>query len=94
VVLKVEVSGIKNRRHIAYSYHLLDFYDEKKKTTAMARTTAYTASIVAHLILKKTLKDKGLVPVEKIGADPELFKMIIGELQKHHVNVAEEVTGG
>ena len=94
MVLKVEVSGIKNRRHIAYSYHLLDFYDEKKKTTAMARTTAYTASIVAHLILKKTLKDKGLVPVEKIGADPELFKMIIGELQKHHVNVAEEVTGG
>jgi saccharopine dehydrogenase-like NADP-dependent oxidoreductase len=91
VALKVEVSGIKNQEQTTYLYHLLDFYDEKQKITAMARTTAYTASIVAQLILKKTIKNKGLVPVEKIGADPEHFKKIIGELQKRLVKVTEKI---
>jgi saccharopine dehydrogenase-like NADP-dependent oxidoreductase len=89
VALKVQVSGIKNRKQTTYTYHLLDFYDEKQKTTAMARTTAYPASIVAQLMLKKTIKYEGLAPVEKIGADPQLFKTIIGQLQKRHVRVTE-----
>jgi saccharopine dehydrogenase-like NADP-dependent oxidoreductase len=92
VALKVEVSGIKNRKQTTYLYHLLDFYDEKQKITAMARTTAYTASIAAQLILEKAIKNSGLVPVEKIGADPETFKKIIGQLQKRLVKVTEEIT--
>lgn len=94
VALKVEVSGTKNGKQITHVYHLLDFYDEKTNTTAMARTTAYPASIVAQLMLKKAIKDKGLVPVEKIGADPTLFKTIIDQLQKHNVGVTEETTIG
>jgi lysine 6-dehydrogenase len=94
VALKVEVSGTKNGKQITHVYHLLDFYDEKTNTTAMARTTAYPASIVAQLMLKKAIKDKGLVPVEKIGADPTLFKTIIDQLQKHNVGVTEETTTG
>jgi saccharopine dehydrogenase-like NADP-dependent oxidoreductase len=91
VALKVEVSGIKNRDQTTFLYHLLDFYDEKQKITAMARTTAYTASIATQLILEKAIKNKGLVPVEKIGADPETFKKIIGELQKRLVKVTEQI---
>jgi lysine 6-dehydrogenase len=90
VALRVEVSGIKDHKQTTYLYHLLDFYDEKQKTTAMARTTAYPASIIAQIILKKTIKDKGLIPTEKIGADPELFRAVINQLQKHNVKVIEE----
>jgi lysine 6-dehydrogenase len=94
VALRVEVSGIKDGKQVTCLYHLLDFYDEKQKVTAMARTTAYPASIMAQLMLKDALKARGVMPVENIGRDNELFRVLISELQKRHVTVTEEkITG-
>jgi lysine 6-dehydrogenase len=89
VALRVEVSGTKNGRQSTYVYHLLDFYDEDQKVTAMARTTAYPASIIAQLILKKTLKRKGVVPLETIGRDNGLFTTTLSELQRRRIKVTE-----
>lgn len=90
VALKVEVSGVKNGRQTRYVYHLLDHYDEKRGITAMARTTAYSASIIAQLMLKKALKEKGVVPTEKIGLDNALFKLFLEGLEKRGIKIAEE----
>jgi len=90
VALKVEVSGVKNGRQTRYVYHLLDYYDEKRRITAMARTTAYSASIIAQLILKKALKEKGVVPTEKIGKNKTLFKLFLDELEKREIRIVEE----
>ena len=90
VALKVEVSGVKNGRQTRYVYHLLDHYDEKRGITAMARTTGYSASIIAQLILKKTLKEKGVVPTEKIGKNNALFQLFLDELEKREIRIAEE----
>jgi saccharopine dehydrogenase-like NADP-dependent oxidoreductase len=90
VALKVEVSGVKNGRQTRYVYHLLDHYDEKRGITAMARTTAYSASIIAQLMLKKALKEKGVVPTEKIGLDNALFKLFLEGLEKRDIKIAEE----
>jgi saccharopine dehydrogenase-like NADP-dependent oxidoreductase len=90
VALKVEVSGVKNGRQTNYVYHLLDYYDEKRGVTAMARTTAYTASIIAQMLLKKALKEKGVVPTEKIGINDALFRLFLGELEKRGVRIAEK----
>jgi saccharopine dehydrogenase-like NADP-dependent oxidoreductase len=60
----------------------------------MARTTAYPASIAARLLLGKAIKDKGLVPVEKIGMHNELFRTFIDELEKRNVKVTEEKSIG
>jgi saccharopine dehydrogenase-like NADP-dependent oxidoreductase len=90
VALKVEVSGVKNGRQTRYVYHLLDHYDEKRGTTAMARTTAYSASIIAQLMLKKALKEKGVVPTEKIGKNNALFKLFLDELKKRGIRITEE----
>jgi len=92
VALKVEVSGVKNGRQTRYIYHLLDYYDEKLGITAMARTTAYTASIVAQFMLKKALKEKGVVPTEIIGKNSELFQLFLDELKKRGIRIAEEKT--
>jgi saccharopine dehydrogenase-like NADP-dependent oxidoreductase len=92
VALRVEVSGIKNGRRLTYTYNLLDSYDQTQKITAMARTTAYPASIVAQLIFKKTLKYKGVVPLETIGENDGLFKALISELQRRHIKIIEEKT--
>jgi saccharopine dehydrogenase-like NADP-dependent oxidoreductase len=90
VALKVEVSGVKNGRQTRYVYHLLDHYDEKLGITAMARTTAYSASIIAQLMLKKALREKGVVPTEKIGKNNALFRLFLDELEKRGIRIAEE----
>jgi saccharopine dehydrogenase-like NADP-dependent oxidoreductase len=90
VALKVEVSGVKNGRQTRYVYHLLDHYDEKRGITAMARTTAYSASIIAQLMLKKALREKGVVPTEKIGKNNALFRLFLDELEKRGIRIAEE----
>jgi saccharopine dehydrogenase-like NADP-dependent oxidoreductase len=90
VALKVEVSGFKNDVKMQYTYHLLDFYDEKKGVTAMARTTAYPASIIAQLMLKNMLKVKGVIPPENIGMNDMLFSPFLDELKKREVRIVEE----
>jgi len=91
VALKVEVCGLKNGKKTRYIYHLLDYYDEKLEITAMARTTAYTASIVAQLMLKGIIKKKGVVPPEKLGMDEKIYRMFLDGLEKHGIEIGEEI---
>ena len=91
VVLRVEVSGFRNNERIRYVYHLLDRYDEKNGITAMARTTAYPASIIAQLMLKQAVEEKGVLPPEKIGMKDELFTAFLSELEKRGIYVKEEI---
>ncbi len=90
VVMKVEVSGVKDGESMRYVYHLLDFCDKKRRVTAMARTTAYPASIIAQLMLKKAVKGKGVVAPEKIGADRQVFKLFLAELKRRGIEISEE----
>lgn len=94
VVLKVEVVGVENGKKTSYLYHLLDNYDKKQGITAMARTTAYPASIVAQLMLKKAVKEKGVVPPEKIGMDKKLFSQFSDGLKKRGIKVSETRVAG
>ena len=89
VTMKVEVSGVRSGRHVSYSYHLLDQYDEIKGITAMARTTAYTASIIAQLVLRKVIREKGVVPPERIGMSEEFFSTFLKELRKRGIKITE-----
>jgi saccharopine dehydrogenase-like NADP-dependent oxidoreductase len=94
VTLKVEVSGVKEGKQVRHVYHLFDRHDEKRGITAMARTTAYPASIIAHLILRKTIKEKGVVPPEKLGMHEEFFQVFLNELEKREVKITKkEVIG-
>ncbi|MCK5592997.1 hypothetical protein KAI31_02755, partial [Candidatus Bathyarchaeota archaeon] len=89
VAMKVKVSGVRSGRHVSYTYHLSDQYDEKKGITAMARTTAYTASIIAQLILRKVIREKGVVPPERIGMSEEFFSTFLKELRKRGIKITE-----
>jgi len=90
VAMKVEVSGIKNGRHVCYVYHLLDRYDENHGITAMARTTAYSASIVAQLMLKRVVKEEGVVPPERLGMSEDFFSRFLNELEERGIKITEE----
>ncbi len=81
-VMRVEVNGKKKGRPTKIKYSLLDYFDEKTATTSMARTTACPAAIIAKLVAKQQFIYKGICPPEYIGNKPELFKILLEELEK------------
>jgi len=89
LAMLVQVEGTKGAERMTYSYYILDHYDKKNKVTAMARTTAYTASCVAQLLAKKVIKGKGIIPPEKLGEDENVFKKLVNMLKKRGVLVKE-----
>jgi len=89
LAMKIEVEGIRKGQKTCYSYLLLDYYDEKKNVTAMGRTTAYTASAVIELLAKGEIKERGIIPPEKLGMDQELFEKIMTELGKDGITIKE-----
>jgi len=91
LVMKLEVGGIAEGSRRCYVYHLLDRYDQKRGVTAMARTTAYPASILAQLIAQKAIKEKGVIPLEKLGVEEKIFNKIVAELEKRQVKIVESL---
>lgn len=88
-LLSVKVKGMKEDSKVTYTCSLLDKYDEKENITAMARTTAYTASILVKLLAENAIAEKGVVPPEKLGMNDKLFSMIFGELKKKGIEIKE-----
>lgn len=92
VVIRVEVSGKKGGRRIGHVYSVFDHYDKKRQVTSMARTTAYSTSIVTQLLAQKEIEEKGVIPPEKLGMNARLFERFIGEMKKREILVKEEET--
>lgn len=89
VVMLIEVDGTKNGNRVQYTYQVLDHYDKKHQVTAMGRTTAYTASVVAQLLAQKAIKEKGVIPPEKLGMNRELYNKFMSLMKKRNISVKE-----
>ena len=87
VVLLVEVEGERAGRRRVLTYRLVHRYDEAEGLTAMAKTTAYTASIVARLLLEGEIRRKGVVPPELLGMDEAVYRQIIEGLRADGIEV-------
>ncbi len=89
VVMLVDVVGLNGARRILFRYQMLDRYDKKRHVTAMARTTAYTASTIAQLVVKKAIEEKGVMPPEKIGMNDKLYTKFMNMMKQRGVTVEE-----
>jgi saccharopine dehydrogenase-like NADP-dependent oxidoreductase len=90
VVARVDVSGVKDGKQSSRVYHMIDRCDAERGITAMARTTAYPASIVAQLLAEKAIKATGVIPPEKLGMDDEVFRRFYDELRARGIIIKEE----
>lgn len=82
VVLRVTVSGMDRGRPCRRQYDLLDFHDERTGFTAMERTTAFPAALVAFMQARR-LVPPGAHPLET--ALP--IQQYVEELAQHDVTV-------
>lgn len=66
VLLRVQVSGVKDEQTSSYEYEMATYKDRVNQVTAMARATANTISVVAQMIGDQRISEKGVYPPEKI----------------------------
>jgi saccharopine dehydrogenase-like NADP-dependent oxidoreductase len=93
LAMMIEVSGMKDGEKKGYRFTVLEYYDHDTGVSAMARTTAYTASIVAGILVNGGIKEKGVIPMEKLGYDHEFFGKVFKELGKREIDIIEtEIT--
>jgi lysine 6-dehydrogenase len=89
-VIRVTVIGEKEGMKTQLTYDIIDWYDEKQKVTSVARTTGYPASIVAQMIAKNEITEKGVLFPE-LAITPELFPVFAQELAKRNICIEETV---
>jgi lysine 6-dehydrogenase len=91
LAMMIEVSGMKNGKKKSYKHTVLEYQDHETGVSAMARTTAYTASIVAGLLADGHVKERGVIPMEKLGQDHSFVKKLFAELAKRDVEIKETI---
>src|SRR5258706_2057588 len=74
VLVRVEFVGEGNRLR----YDIIDYADEAAGLSAMMRTTAFPASIVALMMARSQTTSKGALPQERC-INPELFMEALAE---------------
>jgi saccharopine dehydrogenase-like NADP-dependent oxidoreductase len=86
-VMRVTVEGPAR----AYTYDLLDRYDPLTQTSSMARTTGYTATGAARLVLEGGYKHAGISPPEYLGKSADCFQYMLRHLADRgvHYRVSE-----
>jgi len=82
IVLQGEENGVKKE----IVYDLYDEYDPIEKISSMARTTGFTATAAADMVLNNVFNEKGMFPPELVGKHPECFKYILSYLQERKIN--------
>lgn len=84
-VMRIRISGIENGMSVMYEYLLHDEFDPKTKTTSMARTTGYTATAAAELLIKDQFSREGIIPPEYLGEDKTDYDFILNYLKERGV---------
>jgi lysine 6-dehydrogenase len=56
---------------------MVDRYDPKTGLTAMARTTAFTTSVMAQFAARGGMPSSGVLPPELIASNPDAVSFVI-----------------
>mgnify|MGYP001330163461 FL=1 len=71
-VMRIYINGKKNGKKVKYKYYLLDRYQDN--TISMARTTGFTCTAVANLVIDGQYTKVGISPPEYLGEHFEFVK--------------------
>jgi lysine 6-dehydrogenase len=72
-------------------YELYDEFDPKTGISSMARTTGYTATGTANMLLEGLFTEKGVFPPELIGHHESCFQYVMNYLQNRNVQYRKTV---
>jgi lysine 6-dehydrogenase len=76
VLLRVSIDGFKENRKRTLTYNLVDFQDESGNITSMMRTTSYPTSVIAQLLVKNIIRQRGVAtPEQCVPLEPFLTEV-------------------
>jgi saccharopine dehydrogenase-like NADP-dependent oxidoreductase len=84
-IMEIKIEGKEGDFLKQYVYQVLDRYDKKTNTSSMARTTGYTCTAVARLVIDNKFNQKGICPPEYIGANEECFDFVMNYFKERGV---------
>jgi len=87
-VMRVEIDAASGSSHQRYQYDLLDRYDPTTDTAAMARTTGYTCTALAHLVAHGLYTTPGVSPPEFVGRDARCFQFVVEYLEDRGISLS------
>jgi lysine 6-dehydrogenase len=85
VLVRLEFVGKTNGETKRLRYDIVDQFDEATNLSAMMRTTAFPASIIARMMAKGEVVAHGATPQEK-AIDAEKF---VSELERRNIRIQE-----
>src|ERR1043165_6632307 len=84
-LIRVEFQGVSEGAPRNLRYDIIDRFDEATGLSAMMRTTAFPASIIAQMMARGDVLMRGSTPQEK-AIDPEKF---VPELERRNIKIAK-----
>jgi saccharopine dehydrogenase-like NADP-dependent oxidoreductase len=91
-VMKITVRGRKGRKELTHQFDLLDRYDPEKRVISMARTTGYTATVAARMILAGLYDTRGVSAPEFIGKSPRCVEFMLDGLARRSIDYGSRVS--
>lgn len=85
-VMRIEIKGVQDGVEKTIKYELYDEYDEKEKLSSMARTTGFTATANAELVLQGKFSGNGVFPLELVGMDGDCFRFVMDYLAERNIH--------
>ena len=86
-ILDVCIDGNEGGKNSSHHYYVFDSYDSVNENSSMARTTGFTCSAVARLILDGEYSAKGICPPEYLGADDVCYNNVLSYLKSRNINI-------
>jgi saccharopine dehydrogenase-like NADP-dependent oxidoreductase len=83
--MRIRIAGEEQGRPRRYEYSVLDHTDEVSGTLSMARTTGYTCTAAARLVVEQKFTRKGICPPEYLGEEDEHFNYVLAHLRARQV---------
>ncbi|MDT4895538.1 MAG: hypothetical protein QOH25_615 [Acidobacteriota bacterium] len=87
VLIRVEFHGISKGTRQRLRYDIIDRYDERTGLSAMMRTTAFPASIIAQMMARGEIKEKGAIPQER-AVPPDDF---VAALKERNIQITTAI---
>jgi saccharopine dehydrogenase-like NADP-dependent oxidoreductase len=85
-IMRVIIQGEENGVKKEIVYDVFDEYDKVEKISSMARTTGFTATAAANMVLDGVFNEKGMFPPELVGKDEKCYKYILNYLMERNIN--------
>lgn len=83
VLLRITVTGVKDRKPLQHVWECVDYGDEANGLSAVAKMTAFPASIVAQMIARGDIEERGVLKQEQVVP----IKLFLAEMASRGISL-------